>query len=217
MISDTAKSTKYLKWAKDFNFNPIPTRISFRTELDRNYNELEFRNIDAILSGNLGNDFAALKNRNFYFGWQYGLGFNFTKSLKLEINSLTRTLNDNVDVNTMDNSSIFGNIFRAGRPVLYNHRVQLNYKLPFQLLPYLDFIDAELQYGFTYNWNARSTALSQYVNPDTRQVENLGSIGQNTNIIQLPQQQIFRNSSDSSGISKEWLLRFRNVSRKWIL
>ncbi len=184
LISDTAKSTKYLKWVKDFNFNPIPTRISFRTELDRNYNELEFRNIDAILSGNLGNDFAALKNRNFYFGWQYGLGFNFTKSLKLEINSLTRTLNDNVDVNTMDNSSIFGNIFRAGRPVLYNHRVQLNYKLPFQLLPYLDFIDAELQYGFTYNWNARSTALSQYVNPDTRQVENLGSIGQNTNIIQ---------------------------------
>ncbi len=184
MISDTAKSTKYLKWVKEFNFNPIPTRLSFRTELDRNYNELEFRNIDAILSGNLGDDFAAIKNRNFYFGWQYGLGFNFTKSLKLEINSLTRTLNDNVDVNTMDNSSIFGNMFRAGRPVLYNHRVQLNYKLPFQLLPYLDFIDAELQYGFTYNWNARSTALSQFINPETNRVQSLGSIGQNTNIIQ---------------------------------
>lgn len=184
MISDTAKSTKYLRWIKEFNFNPIPTRLSFRTELDRNYNELEFRNIDAILSGNLGDDFAAIKNRNFYFGWQYGLGFNFTKSLKLEINSLTRTLNDNVDVNTMDNSSIFGNVFRAGRPVLYNHRVQLNYKLPFQLIPYLDFIDAELQYGFTYNWNARSTVLSQYVNPETNRVESLGSIGQNTNIIQ---------------------------------
>ena len=178
MISDTAKSTKYLRWVKEFNFNPVPTRISFRTELDRNYNELEFRNIDAILSGNLGDDFAAIKNRNFYFGWQYGLGFNFTKSLKLEINSLTRTLNDNVDVNSMDNSSIFGNIFRAGRPVLYNHRVQLNYKLPFQYLPYLDFIDAEVGYGFTYNWNARSTALLS--SPDG----SLGSIGQNTNVIQ---------------------------------
>lgn len=178
MISDTAKSTKYLRWVKEFNFNPIPTRLSFRTELDRNYNELEFRNIDAVLSGNLGDDFAAIKNRNFYFGWQYGLGFNFTKSLKLEINSATRTLNDNVDVNTMDNSSIFGNMFRSGRPVLYNHRVQLNYKLPFQLLPYLDFIDAEVQYGFTYNWNARSTALLS--SPDG----SLGSIGQNTNIIQ---------------------------------
>ncbi|WP_442878977.1 T9SS outer membrane translocon Sov/SprA [Chryseobacterium sp.] len=177
MISDTAKSTKYLRWVKEFNINPVPTRLSFRTELDRNYNELEFRNIDAILSGNLNDDFAALKNRNFYFGWQYGLGFNFTKSLKLEINSATRTLNDQVDVNTMDNSSIFGNIFRAGRPVLYNHKVQLNYKLPFQYLPYLDFIDAELGYGFTYNWNARSTAL--LASPEG----SLGSIGQNSNVI----------------------------------
>ncbi|WP_370898515.1 T9SS outer membrane translocon Sov/SprA [Chryseobacterium gossypii] len=183
MISDTAKSTKYLRWIKEFNFNPVPTRFSFRTEIDRNYNELEFRNIDAILSGNYGDDFAAIKNRNFYFGWQYALGFNFTKSLKLEINSATRTLNDNVDVNTMDNNSIFGNIFRAGRPVLYNHRVQLNYKLPFQYLPYLDFIDAELGYGFTYNWNARSTVMSYFVNPDTNKSESLGSIGQNTNVI----------------------------------
>ena len=55
-------------------------------------------------------------------------------SLLLETSDTTRTLNDQVDVNTMDNSSIFGNVFRSGRPVLYNHRVQLNYKLPFQYL-----------------------------------------------------------------------------------
>jgi cell surface protein SprA len=76
MISDTAKSTKYLRWVKEFNFNPVPTRFSFRTEIDRNYNELKFRNIDAILTGNYGHDFDAIRNRNFYFGWQYGLGFN---------------------------------------------------------------------------------------------------------------------------------------------
>ncbi|MCW3161914.1 T9SS outer membrane translocon Sov/SprA [Chryseobacterium oryctis] len=184
MISDTAKSTKYLRWVKEFNFNPVPTRLSFRTEIDRNYNELEFRNIEGILNGNYSEDFAAIKNRNFYFGWQYGLGFNFTKSLKLEINSAMRTLNDQVDVNTMDNSSIFGNVFRAGRPVLYNHRVQLNYKLPFQYLPYLDFIDAELGYGFTYNWNARSTVMSSFYDPETNRSVSLGSIGQNTNVIQ---------------------------------
>ncbi|EFK38058.1 cell surface protein SprA [Chryseobacterium gleum] len=184
MISDTAKSTKYLRWVKEFNFNPIPTRISFRTEIDRNYNELEFRNVEAILNGNMNSDFDAIKNRNFFFGWQYGLGFNFTKSLKLEINSATRTLNDNLDVNSMDNKSIFGNVFRAGRPVLYNHRAQLNYKLPFQYLPYLDFIDAEVGYGFTYNWAARSTSLLGFVDPNTNQPASLGSVGQNTNVIQ---------------------------------
>lgn len=185
MISDTAKSTKYLRWIKEFNINPIPTRISFRTEIDRNYNELEFRNVEAILNGDMNNNFDAIRNRNFFFGWQYGLGFNFTKSLKLEINSATRTLNDNLDVNSMDNKSIFGNVFRAGRPVLYNHKAQLNYRLPFQYLPYLDFIEAEVGYGFTYNWAARSTSLLGFVDPQTNQSASLGSVGQNTNVIQV--------------------------------
>ncbi len=177
MISDTAKSYKYLRWIKEINFNPVPTRLSFRAEIDRNYNELQFRNIDALVSGIPGNDFDIIKNNNFYFGWQYGIGFNFTKSLKLEINSAMRTLNDNVNVYNMNTSSIFQDPLRAGRPVLYNHRVQLNYRLPFEFLPYLDFINAEVGYGFQYNWNARSTVLLN--SPDG----NLGSIGQNTNNI----------------------------------
>ena len=177
MVSDTAKSAKYLKWVKEFNINPVPTRLSFRTDIDRNYNELEFRNIEAILNGNIGSDFDVIKNRNFYFGWQYGLGWNFTKSLKLEVNSVMRTLNDNLDVNMMDNKSIFQNAFRAGRPVLYNHRIQANYRLPFEYLPFIDFIDAELGYGMTYNWNSRSTAL--LASPEG----SLGTIGQNTNTI----------------------------------
>jgi hypothetical protein len=49
-----------------------------------------------------------------------------------------------MDVNSMTNRSIFSNPFRAGRPVLYNHRAQLNYRLPFEYFPYLDFINAEL-------------------------------------------------------------------------
>lgn len=183
MVSDTAKSYKYLRFIKEINFNLVPTRFSFRTEIDRNYNELEFRNIEAILNGNSGDNFDVIKNRNFYFGWQYGLAFNFTKSLKLEINSAMRTLNDNLNVNDMTNKSIFENPLRAGRPVLYNHRVQLNYKFPFQYLPYLDFINAELGYGFTYNWNARSTVMTNFVNPETNVAESLGSIGQNTNNI----------------------------------
>lgn len=177
IVSDTAKAYKYLRWAKEFNFNPVPTRISFRTEIDRNYNELQYRNIEAILSGNPGSEFDVIRNRNFYFGWQYNLGFNFTKSLKMEINSATRTLNDHANVNAMNSNSIFNHPFRAGRPVLYNHRVQLNYKFPFEYLPYLDFMRAEFGYGVQYNWNSRSSAIRNSPNG------NLGNIAQNSNNI----------------------------------
>ncbi|WKS96140.1 cell surface protein SprA [Riemerella columbina] len=175
LVKDTAKSAKYLQWVKAFNVNPIPTRFSFRTEIDRDYSELEFRNIEALMNGTATQNFDVLKNRNFYFGWQYNLGFNLTKSLKLDINSATRTLNDDWAVQTMDTKSIFQNPFRVGRPVLYNHRVQLNYKLPFEHFPYLDFISAEVGYGFQYNWNARSTVLLNSANG------NLGNLAQNTN------------------------------------
>lgn len=177
MISDTAKSYKYLRWLKEVNFNPIPTRLTLRAEVDRNYNELQFRNVDALISGIPGQDFDIIKNNNFYFGWQYGLGFNFTKSLKLEINSATRTLNDNFNVNNLNTTSIFRDPLRAGRPVLYNHRVQLNYRLPFEYFPFVDFINAEVGYGFQYNWSARSTVLLNSPGGS------LGSIGQNTNNI----------------------------------
>ena len=177
IISDTAKSAKYFVWLKDFNFNPIPTRFSFRTEVDRQYNELQYRNIDAILSGNIASDLDIIKNRAFYFGWQYNLGFNFTKSLKMEINSATRTINDQQNVASMGTNSIFSNPFRAGRPVLYNHRVQVNYRVPFSNFPYLDFITAEAGYGFQYNWNTRSSAIRNH------QQGNLGNVAQNTNTI----------------------------------
>lgn len=175
LVSDTAKSYKYLRWIKEFNFNPVPTTFSFRTELDRNYNEMQFRNVESLLNGNQGSEFDILKNRNFYFGWQYNLGFKFTNSLKMEVNSATRTLNDHIAANSMNTKSIFENPFRAGRPVLYNHRVQLNYRLPFEFLPHLDFINAEVGYGFTYNWNARSNVLLN------SPAGNLGNLSQNTN------------------------------------
>ncbi len=206
IVSDTAKSAKYLRWLKEVNFNPIPTRFSFRTEIDRNYNELEFRNIDAILSGNSASNFDAIKNRNFYFGWQYGLQFGFTRSLKLEINSATRTLNDNIDVNTMDNRSIFQNAFRAGRPVLYNHRIQLSYRLPFEYFPIIDFISGELGYGTTYNWNSRSTALLN---------QGLGTIGQNTNTMTargtLDFPTLFEKSKYFKNISEKMQKREREI------
>ena len=40
---------------------------------------------------------------------------------------------------------LFSKMFsKKGRPVLYNHRIQLSYRLPFENLPYLDFVNTEI-------------------------------------------------------------------------
>ncbi|MDL1914313.1 MAG: cell surface protein SprA [Bergeyella sp.] len=174
MISDTAKLYKYLKWAKEINFNLLPTTFSFRAEIDRTYSEFQYRNIEAFLNGNRARDFDLIRSRNFIFGWQYSLGMNPTKSLRLQISSATRTLNDQLNANSMNTNSIFSNPLKVGRPILYNHRVQIHYRLPFEYLPYTDFVASEIGYGFQYNWNARSTTFRN---------QGLGNIAQNINNI----------------------------------
>ena len=171
LIPDTLKAAKYLNWVKEINFNPVPSRFSFRAEMDRTYSELQYRNVNALLAGINRDDFEVSRSGVFYFGWQYNLGFNLTKSLKIDINSNTRTLNDHIAADRLNTGSIFRNPFRAGRPVLYNHKLQLNYKFPFEYFPYLDFMNAEFGYGFQYNWSARSTALSR---------QSIGHLAQNS-------------------------------------
>jgi hypothetical protein len=78
--------------------------------------------------------------------------------LKLDISSATRTINDNWIFKPLT-EVLFSKTFSKGRPVLYNHRIQLNYRFPFENLPYLDFVNAEIGYGVQYNWSARSTAM----------------------------------------------------------
>jgi cell surface protein SprA len=51
--------------------------------------------------------------------------------------------------------------------------------LPFENLPYLDFVNTEIGYGVQYNWSARSTAMV-----DTNGVK-LGNLAQNTNNINV--------------------------------
>ncbi len=34
-----------MRFIKDFNFNNMPKSFSYRTEIDRNYNEVKLRNI----------------------------------------------------------------------------------------------------------------------------------------------------------------------------
>ena len=38
--------SKYMRLIKDFNFNTMPKSFSFRTDLDRSYNETKLRNIN---------------------------------------------------------------------------------------------------------------------------------------------------------------------------
>ncbi|MDO5510032.1 MAG: cell surface protein SprA [Weeksellaceae bacterium] len=155
MVHDTARSKPYLNWLKEFNINPLPTRLAFRSEIMRTYMEQMYRDINSLLDPNLTPvQFNPIYSNNFLFNWQYNVGFDLTRAFRIDFNSATRTLTDAV-LPQADKHAIFKNLFTVGRPVNYMQTLQINYRTPLRLLPYFEWANVELGYLAGYNWNAR--------------------------------------------------------------
>lgn len=176
-VQDTAKTAKYLKFLKEVNVNPLPTRLSFRTDIDRIYSERQYRDLNQFYNPSSSYIFPVAFSNNFLFSWQYNVGFDLTKSLRLDYTSSTRTLNDGAEFEYADKALIWNNLFRVGRPVNYDHQIQLNWKTPIHLFPYMSWANLELGITNNYNWLARSTV---FLNAPNTNGQGLGNIAQNS-------------------------------------
>lgn len=175
-VQDTAKSAKYLKFLKEVNINPLPTRLSFKTDIDRVYTERQYRDLTQFFGG-ANYIFPVAFSNNFLFSWQYNVGFDLTKSLRLDYTSSTRTLNDGSAFERADKQLVWNNFFKVGRPVNYDHQIQINWKTPLHLFPYMGWTSLELGVTNDYNWQARSSVFHNAPNTDG---QGLGNIAQNS-------------------------------------
>ena len=158
-----AKSN-YWKLLSEFNFNYLPTNISFSTNINRQFNKQQFRQVDVE-----GLGLEALYRRNFLFNYQYGFNYNLTKALKLNFtassNNIVRNyLNEN---NEPDNSyTVFTDYFNPGTPNQHTQQLTVNYELPINKIPLLSFVKSTYTYTGDYSWQRSSLALSQVPDPN---------------------------------------------------
>ncbi len=168
-----------LKLIGDFNFYPLPTQISYRTDLSRRYHEIQSRNItnpDFVLPATYEKDF--LWNRFF------DLRYDITRSIKFDFSSRGTSridepqgrINKDMDDYQMRKDSILTNLYNLGRPTLYNHNVNVSYTLPINRIQMLNFLSATARYQGTFDWQA---------GPITADTINLGNRIQNSRNIQL--------------------------------
>ncbi len=163
-----------LKLIGDFNFYPLPTQISFRTDLYRRYHETKSRNItnpNLILPVSYEKDF--LWNR--YFDLRYDLSqslkFDFSSRSTSRIDEPEGRLNREDDDYQMKKDSILSNLWSLGRPTLYGHDFNANYNIPINKIKPLNFISSSIRYQGTYDWQA---------GPITGDTINLGNTLQNS-------------------------------------
>ena len=172
------KKSGYWKLLSDFNFNYLPSNITFNTNILRQSNRQQYRDVQVE-----GIQIDPLYRRNFAFNYQYGFGYNVTKSLKLNYtaasNNIVRNfLND--DNTPKEDFNIWDDYWDIGTPNSHIQQLIVNYDIPINKIPLFSFVKASYSYTADYNWQRSSTAFSEYVQDDGS-IENLGNTIQNAN------------------------------------
>ncbi|MFV8345080.1 cell surface protein SprA [Flavobacterium sp. ZB4P13] len=153
------KKSSYWKLLSDFNFNYLPSNISFNTNIVRQYNRQQFRQVDVE-----GIGLDPLYRRNFAFNYQYGFNYNLTKSLKLNYtasssNIVKNYLNENNE--PIDTFTIWDSYWDIGDPNQHMQQLVVNYEIPINKIPLFSFVKANYSYTGDYSWQRTSNALSQ--------------------------------------------------------
>jgi len=176
--------SKYLKFIRDLNINPLPTNLSFTSGLNRSFNEQEFR--DATLGANdIG--IESLQQRNYLFDWQYALGFNLTKSFNFNFTATSNRIVRNYideDDNVDRNISIWDGLSDTGAPNQLNQTLQANYELPFKKFTGLKFIKSAYSYTGDFQWQ-KGSEVFRNIEDDQGNSFNLGNTIQNSSVHRL--------------------------------
>ncbi len=135
---------------KDFNFNYIPSQLSFHADLSRQFGAIRPRSVGT-------SKYAIPETYDKFFTFQrdYILRWNFTRSISFDY---TATNNSRVDepAGRLDNKakkdSMWNNLFKGGRNTLFNQGANLSYTVPTNKFPLLDWTTINLKYQATYKW-----------------------------------------------------------------
>ena len=147
---------KGFKLISDFNFYYLPRSFSFRTDMNREFEERQLRNKSQ----------AIIPMETFYikkWDWTraYDLKYDFARSLKF-----TLVANANAFINEppgqIDRSNeqqVWNQIFSFGTITNYNQQFTATYDLPFSKVGMLDWIQATIGYQAAYHWTASPISL----------------------------------------------------------
>ncbi len=150
--------SKHLKFFKEWEFNYVPTNISFLTTISRYYYELQTRSETDV-------DFQlpVSVSKNFIWDRQLALTWNLTKSLSVNFNSNTSARIEETmgavnrklfpDKYKEWKDTVMQSLLHLGTPWSYNQSFVVNYRAPFSRIPVLDWLTGNASYNATYRWD----------------------------------------------------------------
>ena len=156
--------SKWMQLPKSFGLNYLPQTIAFSTDLQRNYYELQERDLENTENPNLPIQFDEqfTWNRDFQLRWDLtkNLHLNFQSATHAEIEEPYTPVNKDLypDRYTAWKDSVWTSIRNMGTPLDYQQSFQASYQLPLNKLPIFDWLNSDVSYNATYSW-VRGTEL----------------------------------------------------------
>jgi cell surface protein SprA len=147
-------NSKWLSIIKEINFNYVPSQLSFRADIFRQFGATRPRNV-----GGGPYKIPETYDKYFTFDRYYILQWGLTKSISLDF---TATNNARIDepfgrIDTKaEKDSLKKNFFKGGRNTRYAQQATLTYNVPLQKIPFLDWTTLRASYSTQYNWLAAS-------------------------------------------------------------
>ena len=166
------------KIIKDFNFNYLPTSLSFNTNLNRQYSQVRLRDLNALTNGNSSSNLDMNSSKDFRWNRQFDIKYDLSKGIKF---SLQTAMNANIAEPNLTpeigkqyyeawRDTVWSNIKKLGTPYTYQQVFTASWNVPINKLPFLDWVNANGTYNSTYNWNrmAAIRGMSQANQPGNR-------------------------------------------------
>lgn len=174
---DSLFTGKYWQWLKDLNFNLLPASISLNSNINRSFNEQRFR--DVLEPGIEALELPSLQQRNYLFNWQYALNYSLTKSLRLNLTASNNNIVRNYFNEPGDPDSgidpmltLYDGFWDVGEPNRHSQQMQLNYELPLNKIPVLDFISAQYTYTSNFDWQRGGDAVREVAGENINTIQN---------------------------------------------
>ena len=145
-----------MQFLKDFNFYYLPKSFTFRTDMNREFNQRKFRN----------KTLAIIPMETFYlkrWDWNrlYDLKYDLTKSIKITLianaNAFVSEPPGKIDKSGRD--QIWSQIFSFGTMTNYNQQFNITYEVPLAKIPIIDWIQVMLGYQGSYHWLASPLSI----------------------------------------------------------
>lgn len=149
--------TPWLDLIRDFNINPVPSLLSFRADINRQYGRYTPRIVNTFDSKVERVD--TTYDKFFTFDRFFNMRWDLTRSLNFDFSASNFARVDEpyglIDTKS-EKDTIRQNFFSGGRNTLYQQRAVFSYNLPLAKLPLTDWINARYSYTTTYGWTASS-------------------------------------------------------------